>query len=65
MRKTKKNELKLIIIGYFLGVKIRLFLRSELFSGFLGVKIWLFLGSGFFSGFLGVKVLIIIGVKSS
>ena len=38
----KKNDLELIKIGYFLGVKICLFLRYRFFSGFSDVKIWLF-----------------------
>ena len=39
---VKKNDLELIKIGYFLGVKIWLFLRYRFFSGFSDVKIWLF-----------------------
>ena len=47
----EKNDLELIKIGYFLGVKICLFLRYRFFSGFSDVKIWLFLHIRFFSVF--------------
>ena len=51
----EKNDLELIKIGYFLVVKICLFLHYRFFSGFPDVKICLFLHYRFFSGFLDVK----------
>ena len=42
-------------MGYFLGVKIWLFLCYRYFSGFSDVKIWLFLLIRYFSGFSDIK----------
>ena len=47
----EKNDLKLKKIGYFLDVKICLFLLIRFFSGFSDVKICLFLHIRFFSVF--------------
>ena len=38
----EKNDLELIKMGYFLDVKICLFLRYRFFSCFSDVNIWLF-----------------------